>query len=89
MTQGPVQGGQRLQIDIDELTARGKYANLALVSHSETEVVLDFVFRQPGAAAPKVHTRIVLSPLHAKRLLGALLDNIGKYERAVGPIPEK
>ena len=76
----------QIQIDIDEPTARGQYANLALISHSETEFVMDFIFLQPQNPKAKVLTRVVTSPVHAKRLLAALKDNLEKYEARFGPI---
>jgi hypothetical protein len=76
-----------LQVDIDDDTARGVYSNLALITHSETEFLLDFVFMQPNAPKAKVLTRIISSAVHAKRLLWALKDNIDKYEARFGPIP--
>lgn len=79
------QEGQ-LQVEIDEATARGVYANLALITHSETEILLDFLFLQPQTPKTKVLSRIISSPLHAKRLLWALKDNIEKYEARFGPI---
>ena len=78
---------QQLQVDIDEATARGVYTNLALITHSETEFVLDFLFLQPQSPKTKVLTRIVSSPVHAKRLLWALKDNIDKFESRFGEIP--
>lgn len=76
----------QIQIDIDEATARGNYANLALISHSETEIVLDFIFLQPQSPKAKVLTRVITSPAHAKRLLGALKENVEKYESRFGAI---
>ena len=78
-------GGQ-LQVEIDEATGRGIYANLALITHSETEILLDFLFLQPQTQKSKVLARIISSPLHAKRLLWALKDNIEKFEARFGPI---
>ena len=77
----------QLQVEIDEATARGVYANLALITHSETELLLDFLFLQPQSPKTKVLARIISSPVHAKRLLWALKDNIEKYEARYGPIP--
>lgn len=77
----------QLQVEIDEATARGIYTNLALITHSETEFLLDFLFLQPQSPKTKVLARIVSSPVHAKRLLWALKDNIAKYETRFGPIP--
>ena len=77
----------QLQVEIDEQIARGIYTNLALLTHSETEIILDFLFIQPQSPKTKVLTRLVTSPVHAKRLLWALKDNIEKYEARYGPIP--
>lgn len=76
----------QLQVEIDENVARGVYTNLAMISHSETEFILDFLFLQPQAPKTKVLTRLVSSPVHAKRLLWALKDNLEKYEARFGPI---
>lgn len=76
----------QIQIDMDEATARGIYANLAVVSHSETELLLDFIFLQPQNPKAKVLARVISSPVHAKRLLWALKDNLEKYEARFGPI---
>lgn len=75
-----------MQIEIDEQTAQGVYVNLAMVGHSEGEVVLDFIFIQPQAPKAKVRSRVITSPMHAKRILAALQDNIAKYEARFGPI---
>ena len=77
---------QPLQVEIDEAVARGIYTNLALITHSETEFLLDFLFLQPQTPKTKVLTRLVSSPVHAKRLLWALKDNIEKYEAQHGAI---
>jgi hypothetical protein len=76
----------QLQVEIDEATARGIYTNLALITHSETEFLVDLLFLQPQAPKTKVLARVVSSPIHAKRLLWALQDNIQKYEARFGPI---
>ena len=76
----------QLQVDIDDATARGVYSNLALITHSETEFILDFIFLQPHSPKAKVLARLVSSPVHAKRLLWALKDNIEKYEERFGAI---
>jgi hypothetical protein len=75
-----------LQVEIDETVARGTYTNLALITHSETEFLLDFLFLQPQAPKTKVLTRLITSPVHAKRLMWALKDNIEKYEARHGAI---
>jgi len=80
------QANPEIQIEIDEDTARGVYTNLALITHSETEFLFDFTFLQPQPKKTKVLSRIVSSPVHAKRLLWALQDNIRKYEERFGEI---
>ena len=69
----------QLQIELKEEVAQGTYANLAIITHSSSEFVLDFVRVLPGMPKAGVQSRIVLAPEHAKRLLQALEDNIGKY----------
>lgn len=76
----------QLQIQLDDDVAQGMYVNMAMVNHTETEFTLDFVFLQPQQPKGKVRSRIVTSPKHAKRLLLALQDNIGKFEARFGPI---
>lgn len=78
----------QIQVEMDEATAQGAYSNLALITHSETEFVLDFIFVQPQAAKAKVRARVVTSPLHAKKVLAALQDNIQKYEARFGKIED-
>ncbi len=75
-----------LQVEIDEAVARGTYTNLALITHSETELLIDFLFMQPQTPKTKVLARIITSPVHAKRFLAALQDNIAKYEARFGTI---
>ena len=79
-------GGAPVQLQIDDATAQGSYANLVLINHSETEFVLDFAFVQPGAPGAKVRARILSSPLHTKRLLAALQKNLERYESRFGEI---
>jgi hypothetical protein len=76
----------KLEIQLDEETAQGAYCNLAVVNHSDTEFVIDFVFVQPQAPRAKVRSRLITSPRHAKRLLLALQENLARYERAFGPV---
>jgi hypothetical protein len=75
-----------IDLELDEATAQGHYANLAIIAHSATEFVLDFAAIMPGVPRPKIKTRIILGPEHAKRLLLSLQDNITRYESAVGRI---
>jgi len=68
--------------------AGGTYSNLAIITHSPTEFVVDFVSMMPGAPKAKVKSRIILTPQHAKRLYKALADNISRYEATYGQIKE-
>ena len=69
----------QLQIELKEEVAQGTYANLAIITHSSSEFILDFVRVMPGIPKAGVQSRVVLAPEHAKRLLRALEENIGKY----------
>lgn len=80
---------KKLNIHLDEDIAQGKYSNLAIINHSATEFVLDFVNVMPGSPKSKVQSRIILTPQHAKRLLKALHDNIIRFENSNGKIEEK
>ena len=75
-----------LKIDVKPEIAKGSYSNLAIITHSPTEFILDFASMLPGLAKPEVHDRIIMNPEHAKRLLYDLQDNISKYESQNGPI---
>ena len=75
-----------LQIELKEDVAQGTYANLAIITHSTSEFILDFIRVMPGIPKATVKSRIVLAPEHAKRLLRALEENIGKYEHSFGTI---
>ena len=66
--------------------ANGTCTNLAIISHSPSEIILDFAQMLPGTPNPTVRSRIIMNPIHAKRLLAALNDNIQKYEHNFGPI---
>jgi hypothetical protein len=79
---------QQLNIELPEDVAEGTYSNLAIITHSNTEFVLDFVRLMPGVPQAKVKARILLTPSHAKRLLKALTDNLQKYEAVHGKIDE-
>ena len=76
----------QLKIELSPEVAEGTYANLAIITHSSAEVVLDFIRVLPGVPKANVKSRIVLAPEHAKRLLFALQDNVAKYEQSFGPI---
>lgn len=76
----------QINIELSEEVAEGVYANLAMIAHSNSEFVIDFIRLMPGVPKAKVKSRIVVTPEHAKRLLTALNDNIQKYEENFGEI---
>ncbi len=76
----------QLQIELSEEMAEGIYSNLAIITHSTSEFVIDFVRVMPGVPKAKVKSRIVLTPDHAKRLLMALGENVNKFEDLHGDI---
>lgn len=76
----------QLQIQLDDDTAQGLYANLTMVNHTETEFTLDFIYLQPQQPRAKVRARIISSAKHTKRLLLALKENLDKYEKKFGAI---
>jgi hypothetical protein len=78
----------QLNIEISEEVAEGQYANLAIITHSHAEFVIDFVNVMPGTPKSKVKSRIVLTPQHAKRLMKALADNVQKFEAVNGTIKD-
>lgn len=75
-----------IQIDLDEATAQGTYANLVLINHTDGEFTLDFAYLQPSAPRARVRARIISSPRHTKRLLKALEANLQRYEERFGVI---
>ncbi|MDR3219802.1 MAG: DUF3467 domain-containing protein [Dysgonamonadaceae bacterium] len=75
-----------IQIELTDEIAQGIYSNLAVIAHSSSEFVVDFVRLMPGVPKAKVQSRIILTPEHAKRLMLALTDNIKKYESQNGEI---
>ena len=80
---------QKINIELDEKTAEGTYSNLAIINHSASEFIVDFIALMPGAPKAKVKSRIILTPEHAKRLHNALGDNIQRFEQANGKINVK
>lgn len=78
----------QINIELNEEVAQGTYSNLAIITHSSSEFVLDFVRIMPGIPKAQVKSRIILTPEHAKRLVAALQDNISKYEAVNGPIKD-
>ena len=78
----------QLNIELSEEIADGVYSNLAIITHSNSEFVIDFIKMMPGVPKAKVKSRIVVTPQHAKRLMKALKDNISKFEQAHGTIKD-
>ena len=79
---------QNLKLNINPEVAKGTYSNLVVVSHNPSEIVLDFAQMLPGLEGATVRERIIMNPIHAKRLLAALNDNLKKYEQQFGTIME-
>lgn len=79
----------QLNIELPEEITEGIYSNLAIISHSPQEFVVDFIRVMPGVPKAKVKARVVLTPEHAKRLMKAMVDNIKKYEQQFGTIDDK
>ena len=77
---------QGLQIELTPDKAQGEYANLAIITHSSSEFIVDFARMLPGLQKAQVRSRVILAPEHAKRLLAALQENIMRYERTFGQI---
>ena len=75
-----------LNVELKPEVAKGTYSNLAIISHSRSEFVIDFASMLPGLPKPEVQSRILMTPEHCKRLLNALNDNISRYEAQFGPI---
>jgi hypothetical protein len=78
----------QINIELSEEIAEGIYSNLAMIAHSNSEFVIDFIRLMPGVPKARVKSRIIITPEHAKRLLAALKDNISKYEATFGPIKQ-
>lgn len=88
MTDQPVPE-QQLNIELSEEMADGEYANLAIITHSFAEFVIDFVNVMPNVPKAKVKSRIVMTPQHAKRLMRALIDNVKRFETQNGNIKDQ
>jgi len=82
----PIQQPQQINIELGEKEAEGIYSNLAIITHSPAEFVIDFTRVLPGVPKAKVLARIITTPQHAKLLLNALKDNIEKFEKAFGEV---
>ena len=78
----------QLNIEISEEVAEGSYANLAIITHSHAEFVIDFVNVMPSTPKSKVKSRIIFTPMHAKRFMKAMIENIDRYQAANGPIQD-
>lgn len=79
---------QQLNIELNDEVAQGLYSNLAIITHSPAEFVVDFIRVMPNTPKARVQSRIILTPQHAKRLLRALQENVSKYEAQHGKIQE-
>ncbi len=78
----------KINIELDDKTAEGIYSNLAIINHSVSEFVVDFISVMPGQPKAKVKSRIILTPQHAKRLVKALADNVHRFEKSYGEIKD-
>jgi len=78
----------KINIELDDKTAEGIYSNLAIINHSVSEFVVDFISVMPGQPKAKVKSRIILTPQHAKRLVKALADNVNRFEKSHGEIKD-
>jgi hypothetical protein len=87
MSDTPKPPAASLQIQLDEETALGRYANMAMVDHGSSEFILDFIYAFPQQSRAKVISRIITSPQHLKRLVLALQENLARYEAKYGTIP--
>lgn len=77
---------QQLEIELNEEVAEGVYCNFAIITHSNTEFIIDMIRILPGIPKARVKSRIILAPEHAKRLLMALGENISRFEEGFGEI---
>jgi hypothetical protein len=80
------QNQAQMNIELNEDVAGGTYSNLAIITHSNSEFILDFIQVMPGVPKARVKSRIILTPQHAKRLMKALKENLARFESANGPI---
>lgn len=79
---------EMINIELDAEVAEGVFSNFTVISHSNSEFIVDFIKMMPGMPKAKVKSRVVLTPEHAKKLFRALHDNISKYESINGPIKD-
>ncbi len=85
----PQPAQNQLNIELSEEMAEGIYSNLAIITHSNAEFVVDFISVMPGIPKAKVKSRIILTPQHAKRFMKAVVDNVRKYESIHGSIQDQ
>jgi len=78
----------QINIELDDKMAEGTYANLAIINHSVSEFIVDFISVMPGQPKAKVKSRIILTPQHAKRLVKALAENVKRFEKSHGEIKD-
>ena len=78
----------KIEVELSAEVAEGIYSNLAIITHSNAEFIVDFINMMPGKSKANVKSRIILTPQHAKRLMNALNDNINKFEAGFGKIRE-
>ena len=78
----------QINIELSDEISKGKYANLAMIAHSSSEFVVDFIQMMPGIQKARVKSRVILTPQHAKRLMKALVDNVDKFENQHGQIKD-
>lgn len=76
----------QINIELKEDVASGVYSNLAIITHSESEFVCDFIQMLPGLPKAQVKSRVIMTPLNAKRLMKALMENVQKYEQNISVI---
>jgi len=77
---------QRINIELGEKEAEGTYANMVMIGHSPTEIIMDFIRMMPGAPKARVQSRIIMTPAHAKMLYNTLGENLKKFEKQFGEI---
>jgi hypothetical protein len=76
----------QFQINADQKTLVGSYANLMRVAHTKDEFVLEFANVHPPVG--ELVAKIITTPGHMKRTLAALQENVARYESAFGKIEE-
>jgi len=88
MSENNINPGNQLNIEITEEVAEGQYANLAIITHSHAEFVIDFVNVMPGTPKSKVKSRLIMTPQHAKRFMKAMIENVSRFEDSHGIIQD-